>query len=54
VIDVQKVSDNFHLYLLLTITVAIVILSFAALILTYSASRYGRPEDDPETRERGQ
>lgn len=49
VIDVQKVSDDFHLYLLLTITVAIVILSFAALILTYSARRYGRPEDDPET-----
>jgi phosphate starvation-inducible membrane PsiE len=36
VIDVQKVSDNFHLYLLLSITGAIVILSFAVLILTYS------------------
>lgn len=46
VIDVQKVSDTFHLYLLLSITTAIVVLSFAILILTYSARRYGRPEDD--------
>jgi len=46
VVDVQKVSDNFHLYLLLSITGAIVILSFALLILTYAASKYGRPEDD--------
>ena len=46
VVDVQKVSDNFHLYLLLTITGAIVILSLALLILTYAASKYGRPEDN--------
>ena len=46
VVDVQKVSDNFHLYLLLSITGAIVILSFALLILTYAGSKYGRPEDD--------
>ncbi|HSS46007.1 MAG TPA: phosphate-starvation-inducible PsiE family protein [Burkholderiales bacterium] len=46
VIDIQKVSDNFHLYLLLSITGAIVILSFAVLILTFAASKYGRPEDN--------
>ncbi len=46
VIDVQKVSDGFHLYLLLTITGAIVLLSLAILILTYTARRFGRPEDD--------
>ncbi len=46
VVDVQKVSDNYHLYLLLSTTRAIVILSFALLILTYAASKYGRPEDD--------
>ena len=46
VVDVQKVSDTFHLYLLLSITGAIVILSFALLILTYAARKYGRPEDD--------
>lgn len=46
VIDVQEVSDNFHLYLLLTIAAAIVVLSLAVLALTYSARRYGRPEDD--------
>ena len=46
VIDVQKVTDNFHLYLMLSITGAIVILSFAVLILTYAGSKYGRPEDD--------
>ncbi|MGD2082498.1 MAG: phosphate-starvation-inducible PsiE family protein [Chromatiales bacterium] len=53
VIDVQKVSDNFHLYLLLTITAAIVILSVAALVLTFAAKRYGRPEDNQEPGGRG-
>jgi uncharacterized membrane protein (DUF373 family) len=46
VIDVQKVTDNFHLWLLLTIVAAIVALSFAALLLSYTARRYGRPDDD--------
>jgi protein PsiE len=46
VIDVQKVSDSFHLYLLLSITLAVVILSVSILILTYTARKYGRPEDD--------
>lgn len=46
VIDVQKVSDPFHLYLLLTITVSIVALSFSVLILTATVRKYGRPEDD--------
>jgi len=45
VIDVQKVSDPFHLYVLLSVTGAIVILSFAILVLTYTARKYGRPED---------
>jgi protein PsiE len=45
VIDVQKVSDTFHLYLLLGITGAIVILSVSVLILTFTARKYGRPED---------
>jgi len=46
VIDVQKVSESFHLYLLLSITVAILILSISILALTYTAKKYGRPEDD--------
>ena len=46
VIDVQKVSDSFHLYLLLSITGSIVVLSLAILILTYTVRKYGRPEDD--------
>lgn len=46
VIDVQKVSDSFHLYLLLSISGAIVLLSGALYILTFTAKRYGRPEDD--------
>jgi phosphate starvation-inducible membrane PsiE len=46
VIDVQKVSEDFHLYLLLTISGAIVLLSVALLILTFTARQYGRPEDD--------
>ena len=46
VIDVQKVSDSFHLYLLLSISGAILILSGALFVLSYTARKYGRPEDD--------
>jgi phosphate starvation-inducible membrane PsiE len=46
VIDVQQVSDNFHLYLLLGISGAIVLLSGALFVLSMTAGRYGRPEDD--------
>ena len=46
VIDVQQVSDTFHLYLLLSISGAIVLLSGALFVLTFSAKKYGRPEDD--------
>ena len=46
VIDVQHVSDSFHLYLLLVISGAIVLLSIALLILSFTARQYGRPEDD--------
>lgn len=46
VIDVQKVSDDFHLYLLLSISGAIVLLSGALYVLSMTARRYGRPEDD--------
>jgi len=46
VIDVQHVSDSFHLYLLLSISGSIVLLSGALFVLTFTASRYGRPEDD--------
>lgn len=46
VIDVRKVADDFHLYLLIAITVAIVLLSVAILILSYTAKHYGCPEDN--------
>ena len=46
VIDVQKVSEPFHLYLLLSITASITVLSLAILVLTYTVRKYGRPEDD--------
>ncbi len=46
VIDVQKVSDPFHLYLLLSITGSILLLSGALFVLTFTAKKYGRPEDD--------
>lgn len=46
VIDTQHVSDNFHLYLLLVISGSIVLLSGALFVLTYTARKYGRPEDD--------
>jgi protein PsiE len=45
VIDVQKVADNFHLYLLLSITTAIAILSVSIWILSYTATKYGCPEE---------
>lgn len=48
VIDVQTVSDSFHLYLLLTISGSIVLLSGALFLLTFTANKYGRPEDDVE------
>ena len=47
VIDVQKVSDNFHLYLLLSITGAIAVLSLSIGILTYTSNKFGCPEDSP-------
>ena len=46
VIDVQQVSEGFHLYLLLSISGAIVLLSGALFVLSMTASKYGRPEDD--------
>ncbi len=45
VIDAQKVSDEFHLYLLLSITLSIAILSGAIWVLSYTAKHYGCPED---------
>jgi len=46
VIDVQKVSDTFHLYLLLSISGAIVLLSGSIYLLSVSAKKYGRPDDE--------
>lgn len=47
VIDVQKVADDFHLYLLWSIASAIGILSLAILILSYSDRKFGSPCDQP-------
>lgn len=46
VIDVQKVSGPFHIYLLLSISGAIVLLSGAIYLLSVSAKKYGRPDDE--------
>ena len=48
VIDVQKVADDFHLYLLLSIAGAIGILSLAILVLSYSDNKYGCPGDSQD------
>jgi phosphate starvation-inducible membrane PsiE len=48
VIDVQQVSDSFHRYLLFSISGSTLQLGGALIILTYTASRFGRPEDDIE------
>lgn len=45
VIDMQKVTEQFHLYLILAIVVAILILSLSILVFAYSSRRFGRPED---------
>jgi phosphate starvation-inducible membrane PsiE len=45
VIDVQKVSDDFHLWLMLGITGAIAILSGAIFLLSFTQRKYGCPED---------
>ena len=45
VIDMQKVTEEFHIYLILAIVVAILILSLSILVFAYTARRFGRPED---------
>ncbi|WP_372845404.1 phosphate-starvation-inducible PsiE family protein [Psychrobacter sp.] len=45
VVDVQAVSDNFHLWLLATISFAIMVLSASIVVLTWTARMFGRPED---------
>jgi phosphate starvation-inducible membrane PsiE len=44
VIDVQHVSDDFHL--LVVISGSIVLLCGALFVLTYTATKYRRPQDD--------
>ena len=45
VIDMQKVTDEFHIYLIVAIVTAILILSMSVLVFAFTSSRYGRPED---------
>lgn len=45
VVDVQAVSDYFHLWLLATISIAILALSGSVVILTWTAKTFGSPED---------
>lgn len=45
VVDVQAVSDDFHLWLLATISFAIMVLSVSIVVLTWTAKMFGRPED---------
>lgn len=46
VIDVRKVTDDFQLLLLLSITGAILLLSGAIFLISYTTKHYGCPEDD--------
>ena len=46
VVDMQHVTDTFQLYLLLTISGSIGLLSGALLVIAFTVNRYGRPEDD--------
>jgi len=45
VIDMQKVTDEFHIYLIVAIVSAILILSLSVLVFAFTATRFGRPED---------
>lgn len=45
VIDMQKVTEIFHIYLIMAIVSAILILSLAILVFAYTSHRFGRPED---------
>jgi len=46
VIDMQKVTDQFHVYLILAIVLAILILSLSILVFAYTSKKFGRPEDE--------
>ena len=46
VIDMQKATDQFHIYLILAIVTAILILSLSIMVFAYTARRFGRPEDN--------
>jgi len=46
VVDVQKVTEDFHLYLLISISGSILLLSIALFALTYTSSKFGHPEDE--------
>lgn len=46
VIDMQKVTEVFHIYLIMAIVLAILILSLAIMAFAYTATKFGRPEDD--------
>jgi len=46
VIDMQKVTDSFHIYLIMAIVTAILILSLSVLVFAFTATHYGRPEDN--------
>jgi protein PsiE len=52
VIDVQDVNNNFHMYLLLAISGAIVMLSAAIYILSCAGKKFGNPENNPRLDDR--
>jgi len=46
VIDMQKVTDTFHIWLILAIVGSILLLSLSILIFAFTARSFGRPEDE--------
>ncbi len=49
VIDVQQVDSDFHLYLLIVISLCIVILTIAALVLMFADHRFAKNYHELET-----
>lgn len=45
VIDVQGLTSDFQLYLILALVISILILSLSVMVFSYSTKKFGRPED---------
>lgn len=45
VIDVQGLTSDFQLYLIISLVISILVLSLSIMVFSYSTKKFGRPED---------